>query len=479
MTFPPNKRHQQYVMCPEQDCESLVYMSDQNTSMIESIGLHEHPSWKERVEKFYGWFHRSSKTSKDAWTWEEGQHTSKWSGTRGSSKRHQSVPINPADRPNPEEKGFPWRMLEDLDTSMDFLYPEFPDEEKCPVEKSDHLETEQQKLYTQWVEKIIDLDRRTTKDPRLYCAYCDMNNHPRFSCKHAYKHKNPDARHRCTLCAGRHPPFLCPKAQVNGGDAKPNWYKAEYKLAKQESREPDYRWGENVSHGDVDPPTQGSQCPAADPQPQCAEAAMMHGVSRPPASSWQGGCPTVAEHQEFMPPWNLEIQVSARSPGPLASFLRHCNTVDSPHIPSYGRGGTQPADDISNLERHASMENLRELQKYSETLQFEATCCRLWAEGIQDQIMDEQEKVQTWISGMTDELVRLKTIQPAWIHQLQTQSGPPAPPTSMGTSSIQQHQPASSSAASTITVRQASPDAKESVNGVCTAECSISTRNGR
>ena len=47
MTYPPKQRHKQYVMCPEQDCESLVYMSDQNTSMIESIGLHEHPFWKE------------------------------------------------------------------------------------------------------------------------------------------------------------------------------------------------------------------------------------------------------------------------------------------------------------------------------------------------------------------------------------------------------------------------------------------------
>ena len=125
---------------------------------------------------------------------------------------------------------------------------------------------------------------------------------------------------------------------------------------------------------------------------QCAAAAMMHGVSRPPVSSWQGGCPTIADHQEFMPPaprqhvilpnpgykieanlWNLEVQVSACNPDHLASFLRHCHTMDSPYIPSYGRGGTQPADDISNLDRHASMENLKELQKYSEKLQFEAT----------------------------------------------------------------------------------------------------------
>ena len=231
-----------------------------------------------------------------------------------------------------------------------------------------------------------------------------------------------------------------------------------------------------MTRTDVDLPVEGPQCPAAEPQPQCAAAAMMHGVSRPPASSWQGGCPTIAEHQEFMPPmqpsmqpdvilpnprykieanlWNLDVQRSARIPGPLAPFLRHCNTMDSPYVPSYGRGGTQRADDITHLARHASMENLRELQKYSEKLQFEATCCCLWSEGIQDQIMDEQERVQSWIAGMTDELIRLKRAQPAWIHQLQNQGGPSAPPTSMMAPSSQQ-QPASSSPASIVPVKPA------------------------
>ena len=242
------------------------------------------------------------------------------------------------------------------------------------------------------------------------------------------------------MCAGRHPPLLCSKAQINGGDAKPNWYKIEYKRAKQYGREPDYRWGDAVTHVDVDPPAEGSQCPVEDPQPQCAAAAMMHGPSKAAASSWQGGCPTIAEHQEWNPPvpsqhviwpnpgykieanlWHLNVPERANRPGPLASFLRHCNAMDSPYIPSYGRGGSQPVDDIVYLDRNASMENLRELQKYSEKLQFEATCCRLWANGILAQIMDEQEKVQTWIAGMTDELVRLRRIQPAWIQQLQTQ----------------------------------------------------------
>ena len=29
--------------------------------------------------------------------------------------------------------------------------------------------------------------------------------------------------------------ILCPRAQINGGEAQPNWYKLEYKRAKQEN----------------------------------------------------------------------------------------------------------------------------------------------------------------------------------------------------------------------------------------------------
>ena len=206
----------------------------------------------------------------------------------------------------------------------------------------------------------------------------------------------------------------------------------------------------------------------------------MHGVPRPPASSYHGGCPTIAKHQEFIPPmpppnetsmqpyvilpnpgykieanlWNLDIPRSARIPGPLASFLRHCNTMESPYFPSYSKGGaTQPADDIGNLDRHASMENLKELQKYSEKLRFETTCCHQWSEGTQTQIMDEQKRVQSWISGMTDELIRMKRIQPAWVQHMQNQGCPAALLMSMLAPSSQQ--PASSSSASMVPVKPA------------------------
>ena len=55
LVLPSNKRYKQYVICPEQDCECLVYMSDLNTSMVEAIGLHDHPWWRKRVEEFYSW----------------------------------------------------------------------------------------------------------------------------------------------------------------------------------------------------------------------------------------------------------------------------------------------------------------------------------------------------------------------------------------------------------------------------------------
>ena len=169
------------------------------------------------------------------------------------------------------------------------------------------------------------------------------------------------------------------KAQINGGEGKPKWYKIEHKRAKQDGREPDYGWGENVSHVDADPPKQGSRCPVEDPQPQCAAAAMMHGPSRAAASSWQGGCPTIADNQEWKPPvpsqhviwpnpgykiesnvWHLNVQESTLAvQGPLHLFLRHCNTMDSRYVPSYGRGGgSQPVDDIVYLDRNSSMENL-------------------------------------------------------------------------------------------------------------------------
>ena len=82
--------------------------------------------------------------------------------------------------------------------------------------------------------------------------------------------------------------------------------------------------------------------------------------------------------------WDLNIPRSAHAPSPLATFLRRCSTMESPYYPTYSKKGTSaPADDVHELQRSTSIENLRELQKYSEKLTYEATCCRLWSEGVQ------------------------------------------------------------------------------------------------
>ena len=112
-----------------------------------------------------------------------------------------------------------------------------------PVTRSLHVQSIRTISYPQssWkptsnglsIVSILILDHKVDKDPRIYCSYCDMNNHPRFTCKHVRKHRLPFEKHHCTLCAAKHPPFPCPRAQINGDPGQPNWYKAEYKRAKQ------------------------------------------------------------------------------------------------------------------------------------------------------------------------------------------------------------------------------------------------------
>ena len=122
--------------------------------------------------------------------------------------------------------------------------------------------------------------------------------------------------------------------------------------------------------------------------------------------------------------WHLDIQGSALRPGAIASFLRHCSTMESPPNPSYLHGGPQPADDILDLNREASMENLIELQRYAERLQFEATCHSSmvkWHSGS-DHGRDSQSPDMDLSNDRRGELNRLRRVQPAWVQQLQAKS---------------------------------------------------------
>ena len=114
----------------------------------------------------------------------------------------------------------------------------------------------------------------------------------------------------------------------------------------------------------------------------------------------------------------------------MASFIRHVNTMESPDNPSYLLSGPQPVKDIGELPREASFENLAELQCYLEQLQFEATTLRLCSNGIQDQIMDESQRVDLYVMRMITEPNRTRRSQgwlPHWVARA-NQPQPPAAP---------------------------------------------------
>ena len=100
-------------------------------------------------------------------------------------------PVDISKRTNPEEQGLEWKTLDEVDTSLEYLFPD--SDLPCPVEKKLQLPSEQQEHYIYWICQSLGIDKNC-KDPRIYCAYCDMRNHPRFACKHVEKHRNPHKR---------------------------------------------------------------------------------------------------------------------------------------------------------------------------------------------------------------------------------------------------------------------------------------------
>ena len=261
--------------------------------------------------------------------------------------------------------------------------------------------------------------------------------------------------------------------------ASPTGTRHEHKRAKQENREADYRWGPSVvTYTDVDGPDATSQLPSEALQPQCAAAAMMHGMSMTPASSYHGGCPTIAEHQEFtpfmQPPeltsmpqdvivpnpenkieanlWNLNVQRSAREPSPLASFYViaipwRVHTIQC--TANVLQVSLQMTLAISiAIHPLRTSENCRSIARSSTSKQHavvygqKAFTLRSWM---------SKRRSNLGSLGMTEDLLRMKRIQPAWIQPVLSQGCPPAQQPAPYIPS----QPASSSSASMVPVKPA------------------------
>ena len=94
-------------------------------------------------------------------------------------------------------------------------------------------------------------------------------------------------------------------------------------------------------------------------------------------------CPSIHEHRPWAPQamqeevilpnpgyrvaanlWNLDIMERAHTLGPMASFLRHVSTMQSPDFPSYASALNQQKTFV-----FFDIENLAELQRYLEKLQ--------------------------------------------------------------------------------------------------------------
>ena len=74
----------------------------------------------------------------------------------------------------------------------------------------------------------------------------------------------PSEKHSCTLRIADRPAFICLRAQVNGGVAKPNWAQRERKITIDEKRAPDLQW--HLQGVQPPPPP-----PAVQPQAQAME----------------------------------------------------------------------------------------------------------------------------------------------------------------------------------------------------------------
>ena len=69
--------------------------------------------------------------------------------------------------------------------------------------------------------------------------------------------------------------------------------------------------------------------------------------------------------------WNVDIADRFRKPGPMASFLRHVTSMQSPNNPTYVDTRIYPVFDVRELRREATLKTVAAGQRYLKRLQFE------------------------------------------------------------------------------------------------------------
>ena len=139
-----------------------------------------------------------------------------------------------------------------------------------------------------WVCEVLKIDRRKSRGERVYCPYCDMNNHPRFCCKFYGLPQAPSrARQALMHMVPGQDMHLSNALELKSMVELPNQTGQEERrrLQSDHNREPDLRWDKegNLPQPPLPPPAEAppqegqQRAPQDDQQPLCAAAVMMHG----------------------------------------------------------------------------------------------------------------------------------------------------------------------------------------------------------
>ena len=222
-----------YKICPEIDTEELVYVVVQEKSITEELANMKtlfgktvySPLWKDRVQAFKSWY-KPAWLTKGKRSWDDNaqargsgyaQGSASGSGYaqgwNGSSKRAYSAPATRPSKDSTElerntdlvETPLDWYQLTPANLNESFLFPE-TENSKCSINKKIRKHTNDENAeYMLWIQSLIpNVDK---KDERVYCPFCDMKNHLRWTCSNLDQRCAQHERHTCTLCIGNHPPF--------------------------------------------------------------------------------------------------------------------------------------------------------------------------------------------------------------------------------------------------------------------------------
>ena len=148
--YPKPGDYVQYKICPETECEELVYMFDQSKSMIEVLELQDQPAHcllgKDMGEQTRAMAIRQLEESSQC-TCEKIQ---------GEERDHHG-------RPHDQSRGetLPaWRDIGDANMDETFLFPE-TDDSKCPVNKhARKLSKDEANEYMKWIQLQVPIHRQ-------------------------------------------------------------------------------------------------------------------------------------------------------------------------------------------------------------------------------------------------------------------------------------------------------------------------------